>query len=502
MRLLLLVHLSLCSAGLADGIALQRHAAIAPMPAQCALLAWKDGVQTLAIRTEMNAAPGDAAWVVPTPSVPELLEVAPGVIESARASFSPRVARDPSAPLLAFALLAVLLVAIVHAAVALGGGVWTKVAIVAALASALLLASSRTGRVRAAGAQAFAGVRLHERKLLGAHEVVVISSKDPAALSAWLNSSGFTLPKDAEGPVAEYCRQGWCFTAARLVEAVGAGVHTPAPVGLRFRTATPVYPMRLTAVGNAGSAPLDLELLVFGPGTASVPGMIVESSGSVEVLRLAGEWQVGWPADQIRESHAGVLELMEGAPWATKLRGAFPPEAMTQDLSPTFGPGTTVGRTVYTHEDRRARMSVAAAATLALIGAAVLPLTSRRRWTKRRAWAAVVVAGFACSIVAVLAVRGMPAVETGLIDSVRRGARIRSAWFDVVVASPPPTTVEQARAMFETAWREADGEAELPGYGAAPGQFSIHVVEHSLEFRWINEYGQQVTEFGPDLPKR
>lgn len=504
MRLFRLLPLLLASAALGDGFVLQRSALPAPMPAQCAVLAWRDGMQTLAIRTDLDAQPGDSAWVVPVPAKPELFEVRAGVVESARASFTPRLAHDPAGGLVGGAVVILLIALLLHVVVLDRSRVWSRAALVAVLAAILLLVIVPSlGRARSLSNGESVGVSVHDRRVIGSSEVAVVSSADAAALSEWLGRFGIPIPEDAKPVIADYCRQGWCFLAARLADAGGPGVVTPTPVGMRFPTPAPVYPMRLTGVGNRGArGPLDLELLVFGSGSASAPGMTVESSGPVEAVDEPGAFPISPATDAVRVSHRGVLRLVEGAAWATKLRGSFVPAAMAQDLTVSFGPGVAAGRAVFSEVSRRWRAAFAACVAFSACSILALPVSWRRMWTRRRAVAAGVLAILAAALTAGWAVRGMPVVTTKLTDALRFPHRIRSAWYQVVIASPPPANAEQARGMFETALREHVEAADMPAFGEGPGRYTIREVEGGLEFSWVNDFGQEWSDDSLKLPAR
>lgn len=494
----------------ADGMKFTPHAQPSPMPAQCAVLAWHDGVETLAVRTEINSGAGASVWVVPTPSVPELFDVEPGVVESARASFAPQVV-DGLGGAWFVAMVSVIAVASAHLAFAARGSILPRLVILAGIVVLWLLATA-VGGVRGLGAHKSVDggapdspVLLHERRLVGAHEVAVISSSDPAALRQWLTGFGMTVPPAADGPIEAYCREGWAFVAARLHDAE-SGLQTPRPVGMRFKSDSPVYPMRLTAAGN-GDEPLELELLVYGPGTARAPGMRAESSGPVE---LAGESsrQPWGPSTSIRVGHRGVAELVGTCAWATRLRGTLAPAQMTADLAPTFGIAEALGRRAISRGDAVRGYATGIGLAAAGVGVFTLPLANRRAWTRGRFAVAVAIALVLGASGAAKEMRGVRVVPVSSENASASPRAFESAWAQVCLASPPAESVQQARGMFETAWVQRNTRSSPPPpFGSGPGQYLIRQVTGAagpeLEFSWVNWFGQRSIEDGVvRLPER
>lgn len=70
----LLMLLLAAQAALADGKVFLQAEAYAVIPDQSALIAWRDGIQTMAIETHYSGDARDAAWIVPLPAEPISIE--------------------------------------------------------------------------------------------------------------------------------------------------------------------------------------------------------------------------------------------------------------------------------------------------------------------------------------------------------------------------------------------------------------------------------------------
>lgn len=114
------------------------------------------------------------------------------------------------------------------------------------------------------GAQAPApSVTVENRQQIGPLDVVTLSSSDPAALTQWLSQHGFAAKPALAGAAQPYTDQGWAFVAVRLRPGTDAStLHGRLdPLRIHFTTATPVYPMRLSAMA---SGPETVRLYVLG----------------------------------------------------------------------------------------------------------------------------------------------------------------------------------------------------------------------------------------------
>jgi len=374
-----LIALAACLAPIAlargDGKAFHSVVPNLSMPDQQAIIVWKDGVQTLVISTaiDMPATTPDAsaAWVIPLPTqgrVPEIFAVEPGVFDAARAACTPRLAKVPEA--LAPALFAVgVLVWIVVLVPNNRNLVLTAGAIVFSIVLLLTLLPT-LGSVRGGTVVESVGVRVLDSRRVGAFDTVTLSSTDPDELVRWLTDHKFSVTPGIESVIEDHVKAKWVFVASRLSAEALAGRLEPHPLGFRFATADPVYPLRLTGVGNTD---LEVDLFVFGPGTADTRGFRVARSGRVDVTMKADLWRTD---GVVRVSQPELAGLAAGSLWLTRLSATLTPRDMEDDAYIAFERGRDMGGLVYSAQTSR-EFGVAAAGVAVLLLALVAAVARR-----------------------------------------------------------------------------------------------------------------------------
>lgn len=356
------------------------------MPDQRALLAWKDGVETLVIESSFVGEGTDFAWVVPLPAKPEVEAATRGTLPSVSALMLPVVR-----PAVEELWLVVMLAAIVVVVSVLGGwratgwglralvvagsglvvgailsaifglglffpfagmvfacwwgrGVINKKAslfahLVVVLVSLLLIAMSipTVGKVRgyaSEGGTEAAGLTL-ERRVVGDFDVTLLSGREGASVARWLADNGFALPDPARAEAERHAEAGGWFVASRVRRDFAERAKSvPAPLVFRFPTEKPVYPMRFTGAGATG--PLEVELFVFGPERAVTDGLEPRAWAPVEFGEPDANARyrrgTGQPHDARVVTHPQLRRLAEGAAVVTHLRGKLSPSEMQADL--------------------------------------------------------------------------------------------------------------------------------------------------------------------------
>ena len=124
----------------------------------------------------------------------------------------------------------------------------------------------------AAGIERAAPVEVLERKQVGAYDVAVLKADDPKALLSWLKANRFAVTPAAEAPIQAYIKEGWTFVAARVNvpdAARGLSAGTLAPIRMTFRTAQPIYPLRLSAANPDPFVVLVYVIVPTGPASRS-----------------------------------------------------------------------------------------------------------------------------------------------------------------------------------------------------------------------------------------
>lgn len=370
---------------LADGkvFATMHHAAL--IPDQQAMIAWNDGVQTLAIETRFDGTGRRFAWVIPVPAVPSIEPATTGLFPTLRVIGAPKLARVGNGAM-HFAVLALLAYLILRASDSESRRSWMIItsALIGLTVFVLLILVPSLGSAR--GSPAFtAGLTVVDRKVVGSYETTTISGDSADPVIAWLTANGFAAPEASRPVIADYAAKGWCFVACKLTREAESGVATPHPLVFTFPVERPVYPLRLTATDGR---PVTIELTVFGEGTAAAPGFTVQRSFQPE---YDDPWLAGYSyRDTTTISHAGVRALAADLPVVTSLRGTLSPARMAQDAVIEFKPFERQQRVIYTRDDAAlAALNIAAAVFAAGMWAAVVrsaivgtcTTAARRRYT-------------------------------------------------------------------------------------------------------------------------
>jgi len=160
-------------------------------PSQKAVILYADGREDLILSVRYEGNADDFAWVVPVPSRPNV-EVA-----------------DPEL-------------------------FWE----LANLTREMVLYES-DGFLPGMGSHEGPGVDVLEEKVVGPYDVAILSAENPAALTDWLNSNGYSFPESGERIVEEYIRNRWYFVASKIStgkEASGLAEGTIEPLILSFET--------------------------------------------------------------------------------------------------------------------------------------------------------------------------------------------------------------------------------------------------------------------------
>jgi hypothetical protein len=347
------------------------------IPDQRAILAWSNGVERLVIETRFTAAGTNFAWVVPLPSAPKVETATRGLFPTLTHLLRPRVIHRPN-PFVGVACccagLGWLLITLrpdkavrvsdLLASLAIGGGITLVsqeaggtglLGLICFLSVALIGAQVRYGKESPwaivivlalltflAGmtlpalstAKAKGGsdsVEVLDRQLAGVFETTTLTARDPGALRDWLNTNGYVLPKDVEPVIADYLRDGWVFVASKVRrDATSTEAGSLHPLSFTFAAKEPVYPLRLTGVGNGN---LEVDLFVFGPERAKVAGFKVRDcrrpqSPPSDPIKRERWWR---NSERLPLEHDALRDVAGNAAFVTRLQGTLTPEQMRQD---------------------------------------------------------------------------------------------------------------------------------------------------------------------------
>lgn len=275
---LLAIVLPMCSADsvFADG-KFFRTLKVADEPgirAQRAVIAFKDGIETLIVQSDVEGQDASYGWLLPLPAEPTSIEHCQANTLNALADVvHPEVAAYPSTfPIFSFVLMFIVIaVCLDHLRLKRLGVVRSSLArillgvVVVVLLAAVLLPS--LGRSRGLSSN----VHVLQTVKAGVYDVAIIKGETGDDVESWLTSNGFASPSSATAIIRDYVSRGWCFLAAKVSPQV-SGTVTHHPLKVTFPTPQAIYPLRLT--GSDGN-PVQLDLFVIADRRASAPAMRV-----------------------------------------------------------------------------------------------------------------------------------------------------------------------------------------------------------------------------------
>ena len=293
------------------------------IPDQRAILSWSKGVERLVIETRFSGRGSNFAWVVPLPSPPVVEAASTGLFTTLTQLMQPKVVHAPTH----YWLFGVIVTPIIAAG--LSGRVRLRdlaivVAILLVLASMLLpsLATAKAGVGAGAGL-----VEILDHQRAGVFESTTLTGRDPTAVRQWLTQNGYQMPPEVEPVIRDYLSEGWVFVASRVHQSLETnGPSALHPLQFTFPTQNPVYPLRLTGVGNGD---LEVDLFVFGEERAVADHFDVIESHPTRLTTDRAD--IYFSLQELPLAHEGLIAVASGAPWVTRLRGRLTPETLRQD---------------------------------------------------------------------------------------------------------------------------------------------------------------------------
>jgi hypothetical protein len=190
-----------------------------------------------------------------------------------------------------------------------------------------------------------ANVSVIDRKTVGIYETATLSSRNGEALLTWLNQNGFATPTNFVPAIRAYAEEGWYFVVSKVrLDLPMSESAQPHPLAFAFKTDHPVYPLRLTGIGNEKCR---IDLYVFGPDRASVPNFKVERCTKPEYP--VEDVSRYWPQNVLRIRHPLLRTLVNHAPVATKLTAELTSQQMEKDGYLQWTPFQEKRKTLYTN---------------------------------------------------------------------------------------------------------------------------------------------------------
>lgn len=373
--LIVLLVLALVPAGAwADGKVFARGLARAETPEQRALLHWADGVETLVIETTVRAEATNFAWVIPLPAKPtEIAPATPALFTTLQTIFQPAVEMWAPGVWGMYGLLALFFWGVRAARLGLASSSTILIGVVGVLIGTLVAGPGRATATARGTSPPVGSVRLLGSERAGVFDVAILTAARADDLIVWLQSRGFPAPAEMEPVVADYLKAGWVFVTAKADrDAATKNLTALHPLRFTFPAEMPVYPMRLTGVGNEA---LRCDLYVFGPARAAATGWRTVLADRTDVPEAPPRrWRL---PGEIRLRHHELAALTQAAPWATKLSATLDAAAMQRDVAIRWSSRGETGMRVHTYPVA-AKDGLNIAAALLAAGALVAAVRARR----------------------------------------------------------------------------------------------------------------------------
>lgn len=242
------------------------HARDITEPVQKALIIYDKDVEQLILQVSYKGSASEFAWLVPTPSRPQVTKVDAPIFHWLHNATAPKIRY------------------------------WFD-------ADQKMRGFYQEGKVAALGTPGGLDVQVIEEKQVGVYDIAVLRAGDADDLLQWLRQNGYQITPKLVPVVSDYIRRGWVFTAMRI----NTGYRGRAAQRLRegvlqslkfkFRTSEPIYPLRVSSL-NRGKT--NILLYVVAAHRVDEPIMTTECSldyytshawfGIVDALQYEPEW--------------------------------------------------------------------------------------------------------------------------------------------------------------------------------------------------------------------
>jgi hypothetical protein len=328
------------------------------IPAQCALVAFRNGNETIIVESELEGQGRNFGWIIPVPSKPDLIEAAaPGTLKSLASGIQPIIVHDISE--LVEGITVLCLTALFLTIIWALKGVSYLLKLAAFLMVLFIFFGLLSPKVaeKLGHSSASGGAKVLEKSKVGSYAISVLAADNADALYGWLQAEDLAIPDALRPTVNDYTRRGWKFVMAKLVTD-GFGLALPHPLRITFPSKEAVYPMKLTGLSGRQ---LNLELYVVADKAAEIPGLRREfcdqfsetkeysraDSGSNIAIRTGANF-VGYHSGSYL-GHPGFLPALWDGCWISRLTGQIPSAAMAVDYVIAWKPPRFETWTVYSH---------------------------------------------------------------------------------------------------------------------------------------------------------
>jgi hypothetical protein len=484
------------------------------IPAQRALLSFRDGRETLIVESALEGQGKRFGWVIPVPAKPDSIEAAtPGTMRSLAMGIQPEIIHDVRRA--AVTVTSICILALLVAVIACWcrraerPALWTSLGtallllLLIAVAAPSLLAARRSALGLPEGAMVL------ERTRVGSYEVAVLAADDAEALYAWLKAEDLAIPGILRPAVDDYAKRGWRFVTAKLATD-GSGQAVPHPLRISFKTERAVYPMKLT--GLSGRA-LDLELYVVGDKAAAVPAMkrvfcdqFADGYSPLEhALMYAGK---GRPVQgdcfrgdgsRLNLGHPGFAPALWKGCWVSKLAASIAPGQMGEDYYVSWSEPSFERQKFYSRQGAGLVGSVAGVILFTLIAGAALIAWAFRKVGSLGLLGIVAAAALAAALLAWGVKSALPQVEASTYGGKGTSAAGRLYLWEEVLRDAqskrrPGETVRQALDRLLAEHQPANLFTGEPArHEDSPGNYTVAEKDGRLTITMYDLGGTPVT---------
>ncbi len=358
--------------------------------AQRAVVAFRDGVETLIVQSDIENAGESLGWVLPLPAEPTSIEACQSMTLKALTQIvTPEFAKPKTRLMIFFlALMGLTIYACLDHVHCKQHGIErgfliSLLALLFLIMISLFMVPSLMGvPAKVAGGD----VEILQNTRAGVYDVSIIKAQDGAAVTDWLTSNGFACPPSARPIIEEYVTDNWCFLAAK-VSPEKSGNVTHHPLRVSFPTSRAIYPLRLT--GSDGS-PIQLDLFVIAKKQAATAMMKTWVSERMKIendYRRFAKYETSRPPIyrgrgflSVRIGLPDVSDLMWPGCTFTRLRGKLSSRDMEEDLTLDWIAPKDSQIKLHDRNSALSLSAIAAAAAVIFMFPLFVPTATKQRW--------------------------------------------------------------------------------------------------------------------------
>lgn len=190
------------------------------------------------------------------------------------------------------------------------------------------------------------GVQVIEKKSIEYYDVAVLASDDKDALADWLNNNGYHFPEQYNYVLQSYIDNNWIFTAVKFKDDINSQILSGSmrsgnliPLELKFKTEKPVYPLKISSITEDVNAKTKLNYF------SGLNGQAIELSQRSKLFTLrkthdikSGSLEMWVKPASGNLSHIDLLNFYDSTNPNRSLNFSIDGEALSMSLN---NPGST-----------------------------------------------------------------------------------------------------------------------------------------------------------------